>query len=210
MAKKKTDDHAQLEDVDPETFSAPVLTDNPFYCVQKCSGFCCSEYTVLITILDVQRILKNIPPLHPYQFCTIYDAEVETLGFYPKVMIEGEEKVIGMINDEKHHTCPFHTALGLCGIHNFSPMVCQTYPFTLTEDGELTYVSKTKCPKLYPPMDEEGTAKCIKQAWEEVDQYKAMVEEWNSTNPNGTLDEFMVFTGTITPEMCEYSCEEDY
>ncbi len=168
--------------------------------MQACSGFCCSEYTVLITILDVKRILENIPGLHPYQFMTFYDESVETLDYYPIIKIQGKGWVVGMLQDEKHKTCPFHTPLGLCGIHDFSPMVCQTYPFSLTDDEEVTYIPNVKCPKLFPPFNEERIRRIVLQSWREIEEYKEIVEKWNKKNPNGTFDEFMVFTSALKPE----------
>jgi len=165
--------------------------------VQHCTGFCCSEYTVLITTIDAKRILDNIPGMHPYQFLTFYDESVETLNFYPIIKIEGKGHVVGMIQDAKRKTCPFHMAIGLCGIHNFSPMVCQTYPFTLTEEHEITYISKVKCGKLFPPFNEDRTRKIVLQSWEEIDAYKELVKKWNETHPDGTFDEFLVFTGLL-------------
>ncbi|NMC06978.1 MAG: YkgJ family cysteine cluster protein [Candidatus Lokiarchaeota archaeon] len=195
----KGDDHSVLEKIDPEAHvSSPPLTDNPFYCVQHCSGFCCSEYTVLITAIDAKRILDSIPGIHVYQFLTFYDESVETLNFYPIIKIKGNGHVIGMIQDAKHKTCPFHTALGLCGIHDFSPMVCQTYPFSLTEDHEVTYLSRVKCGKLFPPFNEERIKKIVLQSWKEIDEYKDMVKKWNEKHgTDGDFDDFLVFTGLL-------------
>jgi len=196
------DIHAEIEKRDIDSVSSsPALTDNPYYCVQHCTGFCCSEYTVLITTLDAKRILDNIPGMHPYQFLTFYDESVETLNFYPIIKIKGKGYVVGMIQDAKKKTCPFHMAIGLCGIHNFSPMVCQTYPFSLTEDHKLTYISKVKCGMLFPPFDEERSKKIILQSWEEIDEYKKLVLEWNEKHgKDGTFDEFLVFAGVMKPE----------
>lgn len=155
---------------------------------------------MLITALDAKRILDNIP-LHPYQFLTFYDESIETLDFYPIIKIKGKGQVLGMIQDEKRKTCPFHTALGLCGIHNFSPMVCQTYPFTMTEDHELTYVSKVKCGRFFPPFSEEHAKETILKSWEEVDKYKEMVKEWNETRgEDGSYEDFLIFAGLLTSE----------
>lgn len=201
------DTHPGIESIDLEALAgdpgSPALTSNPFFCVQHCSGFCCSEYTVLITALDARRILDNIPGLHPYQFMTFYDESVETLGYYPIIKLEGGGHVIGMIQDETRSTCPFHTALGLCGIHGFSPMVCQTYPFTLTSDKEITYISNVKCAKLFPPFDEARIKTIVLQSWEEIDKYKAMVDEWNEKHAGGSFDEFMVFAGLLDPDALE-------
>lgn len=177
--------------------SFPHLTSNPYYCVQQCSGFCCSEYTVLITVQDAKRIIDSIPGIHPYQFMTFYDESVETLDYYPVIKIQGKGYVIGMIQDESRKTCPFHTALGLCGIHEFSPMVCKTYPFSLTESGQLTYISNVKCGKLFPPMDEGTIKQVIQQSWEEIDEYHRLVHEWNKKHKDGTFNEFMVFAGLL-------------
>ncbi len=195
----KGDDHSALEKIDPEAHaSSPALTDNPFYCVQHCTGFCCTEYTVLITAIDAKRILDSIPGLHVYQFLTFYDESVETLNFYPIIKIKGKGQVIGMVQDPKLKTCPFHTALGLCGIHDFSPMVCQTYPFSLTEDHEVTYLSKVKCGMLFPPFNEERIKKIVLQSWKEIDEYKDIVNKWNEEHgADGDFDDFLVYSGLL-------------
>ncbi|MHA1680790.1 MAG: hypothetical protein ACTSUE_07270, partial [Promethearchaeota archaeon] len=130
-----------------------------------------------------------------------YDKSVETLNYYPIIQIEGEGYVIGMIQDEKRKTCPFHTALGLCGIHDFSPMVCQTYPFSLTEDHELTYISNVKCGKLFPPLDEERIKNIVLDSWKEIDEYREKVKDWNENHSGGSFDDFMVFIGLMEPDL---------
>jgi Fe-S-cluster containining protein len=210
---KKIADHPAVEHVGTEApAGSPELTDNPFYCVQHCTGFCCSDYTVLITSIDAKRILDSIPGMHAYQFLTFYDESVETLDFYPIIKIKGKGYVIGMIQDSKRKTCPFHMALGLCGIHDFSPMVCQTYPFSLTEDHEVTYLSKVKCGKLFPPYNEERTKKVVLQSWKEIDEYKTLVKKWNDTRgADGDFDDFLVYAGLMktTPAPDEDDGEEE-
>ncbi|MHA1792788.1 MAG: YkgJ family cysteine cluster protein [Promethearchaeota archaeon] len=200
---KIPDNIDELGPLEPFETITPAFTNNPYYCVQECSGFCCSEYTVLITIQDVKRIIDHIPGIHPYQFMTFYDESVETLNYYPIIKIQGHGYVIGMIQDEKRKTCPFHTALGLCGIHDFSPMVCQTYPFSLTDDLELTYISNPKCGKLFPPLDKERIKKIILQSWREIDEYKELVRRWNEKHSDDSFDEFMVFAGALPESYLE-------
>ncbi|MHA1369147.1 MAG: YkgJ family cysteine cluster protein [Promethearchaeota archaeon] len=179
-----------------ESFS-PIFTDNPYFCVQECSGFCCSEYTVLITGPDAKRICENIPGIHPYQFLTFYDESVETLNYYPIIKIKGKGYVIGMIQHDRFKTCPFHTSMGLCGIHDFSPMVCQTYPFSLDEDRNLVYIPNVKCPKLFPPIDENRIKKVILKSWKEIDEYKRQVKEWNEKHSDGSFEDFLRFIGVL-------------
>ena len=83
----------------------------------------------------------------------------------------------------------------------------------MTDDHELTYISKVKCGALFPPFSEEHAKEIILSSWEEVDEYKAMVQEWNEAHgEDGTYEEFLLFAGILKPEQVgdmELDVDED-
>ncbi len=155
------------------------LVDDPAFCIARCTGFCCKEYTVLITSLDVRRILDNIPGINVCNFVVFYNGDVETLNYYPKILIKGEEYCLGMHVSDKLGGCIFQTGLGICGIHTCSPMVCQTYPWTMDENEELITMDNVLCANRFMPGNPESTKATIRQSWEEIEVYTKKVQEWN-------------------------------
>ena len=154
------------------------LVDDPAYCVTSCTGYCCKEYTVLVTPLDVRRILDNLPA-DVTSFVAFYQGDIETQNFYPKITLGGEEYCLGLLTSPQTGGCVFQTGLGICGIHTFSPMVCQTYPWNLDSNGELTHMDNILCHHLYPAGNPESTKKTIRQSWKEIEITKKMICDWN-------------------------------
>ncbi len=178
-----------------------IIDDN--FCSSQCNGFCCHSYVVLITSEDALRILDNLT-LHPYYFLDIYEASVENQNFYPKIMINNQEAVLGIkykVENTKY-ACYFHDEkTGLCSIHKFKPMVCATYPFSMDFDGNLYHLDNVLCPEKWWPKSEDMKnffRKVINQSWEENESYKKKAASWNETNPDGTFGQFVKHIGIDT------------
>lgn len=183
------------EITDNEPNESKPYTTNPYFCITDCDGHCCRDYTVLITAQDAQRVLDNIPGMDILKFICFYEGSVETLNYYPKILIKGKEYCIGILTDPRTESCVFQMGLGMCGIHNFSPMVCQTYPFTLTEDDEITYIEGVFCKELFPPMDENRVRAVVHQSWDEIKIYRELVKEWNEKLSHRGTRKFLKFAG---------------
>ena len=194
------EEESELEGNDEIISSEKFIVDDPTYCVSSCTGFCCREYTVLCTPLDVRRILDNLPS-HVTDFVAFYQGDIETQNYYPKVLLGGEEYCLGLLTSPKTGGCVFQTGLGICGIHTFSPMVCQTYPWNLDHDGELTYMDNVLCHELYPAGNPESTKATIRQSWKEIEITKKMITEWNEqfgNDPDKDTTEFLQFVNCWT------------
>ncbi|GAB4305187.1 MAG: hypothetical protein Kow0069_00620 [Promethearchaeota archaeon] len=185
--------------VEPPNSEKP-LTDDPFFCVHHCDGHCCRDYTVLVTAQDARRIIDRVPGLDVLDFICFYHGEVETQNYYPKINIQGEEYVLGILTHDKTESCVFQTGLGLCGIHDFSPMVCQTYPFTLTADDEVTYIEGVYCKELFPPVDPDRVVRVVHQSWREIKVYRELVAEWNGRLSHRGTRKFLKFAGLVDYE----------
>ncbi|MHA1733309.1 MAG: YkgJ family cysteine cluster protein [Promethearchaeota archaeon] len=186
---------SEIEEVPTEPNETKSYTDNPYYCITDCDGHCCRDYTVLITAQDAMRILDNIPGLDILKFICFYEGSVETLNYYPKIVIKGQEYCIGILTDPRTESCVFQTGLGMCGIHSFSPMVCQTYPFTLTEEGKISYIEGIYCKELFPPSDKDKVRSVIRQSWDEIKVYRRLVAEWNEKLSHRGTRKFLKFAG---------------
>lgn len=207
----------EAEETKSETEPAPEesaagakpYTTDPYYCVRSCDGHCCRDYTVLITAQDARRILDHIPGLSILDFICFYHGEVETLNYYPKIRIQGKEYCLGILTNEKTKSCVFQTGLGMCGIHDFSPMVCQTYPFTLDDEGTIAYIQGVYCQELFPPLDPEKTKAVIYQSWGEIKEYRKLVAEWNAKLAHRGTRKFLKFAGLMDYEEKDLPPEED-
>ena len=161
------------------------------YCYNNCSGYCCTKYTVIITCRDIIRILKNTP-LKPLDFLMLFNANEETSKYFPKIIINSEEVVIGLKQKQNNACIFFLDEIGMCGIHLYKPMVCHTYPFTLDSDDKIVRLENI-CPGDWVPTDINGVKRYIHQAWIEMDDNKKKVEYWNQNKSNCSFQEFMKF-----------------
>ncbi|NHI91893.1 MAG: YkgJ family cysteine cluster protein [Candidatus Lokiarchaeota archaeon] len=173
------------------------LIDDGF-CSRQCTGFCCSSYVVLITSEDAIRILENTN-LHPYDFLEIYEGSVEKMGFYPIIKIMNQDAVLGIKYRPETTTCYFHDEkTGLCTIHEFKPMVCATYPFSMDWEENLYHLKDILCPQKWWPESEEMKEvfkKSIRKSWEEGEIYKQKAKTWNEQHPDGTFGIFLKHIG---------------
>ena len=143
-----------------------IMVNDGNFCFNKCNGYCCTKYTVLITTEDVIRILKNTP-LRPEQFLSLYYVNDDILRYFPKIIMRSEEVVLGLRQRPDGSCIFFLNELGMCGIHLYKPMVCHTYPFTLNQNGDLQRLENI-CPGEWYPNDIEDLKRNIKQAWYEM------------------------------------------
>lgn len=170
-----------------------------------CHGKCCKRFVVFITAHDATRIAKNLN-IDPLYFLNYYPEEFTSK--YPCFTIKGKSYVLGIDSkDGSMKDCKFLLNIGgynRCGIHCFRPMSCRTYPFTL-EDGKLGSVEEFLCPKQWWPKAEkrEEYINNIKQFKKELEEYRSMVETWNSSfNGKGSFMEFLDFTLNRAEEQC--------
>lgn len=162
----------------------------------KCNGKCCTEFVRFITAFDAVRI-TNALKIEPTYFIDYYPHEI--VSIYPVFKLNGKDYVLGL--DAKSGTikdCIFLMNIGntkRCGIHNFKPMNCKTYPF-IFKNNELDFVEEFVCPKQWWPEGEEREEyiKHIAQFKEELKQYRKIIKLWNKNFPNGSFIEFLDFT----------------
>lgn len=160
----------------------------------KCNGKCCTKFVKFITAFDAVRIAKALN-IEPTYFLDYYTAEIDSI--YPSFKINGNDYILGL--DTKSGTirdCIFLMNIGntkRCGIHNFRPMICRTYPFTF-EENELDFVEEIVCPKQWWPegKEREEYIKNIPQFKKELKQYGEIVKMWNESN-EGSFVEFLDF-----------------
>ena len=167
------------------------------FCVKSCDGHCCREYAILITAQDARRILDAISALDVRKFIYFYLGGIEPGNEYAKIKINGKEYCLGMLFVPKTEACLFQTHLGLCGIHEFSPMICRAFPFTLNDKNEVIYKEDIICKQLLPMSNLKELKDFLVKRQSELKEYRKIVSEWNEKYPSGSMMQFLQFTGLL-------------
>ena len=153
--------------------------DDAAYCITHCDGPCCKHYAVVVSPFDLRRIMENIPPMDINRFITFHQGVNDTQDEYPTVRIQGEEYYLGLQKEPQTHACVFETGIGICGIHTFSPLVCKLYPWAMDSNGDITYLEHVLCNHRFPTDDPESTKAYMRQFWDELEQTKKLILDWN-------------------------------
>lgn len=155
------------------------------------------KFTVFITAHDAARISKNLG-LEPLYFLNNYPAGINSK--FPAFKLKGKKYLLGLDNkDGKMKTCKFLMNVGgprKCGVYDSRPVSCRTYPFFL-ENRKLNSVEEFVCPRQWWPegKEREEYIKNINQFKKELEEYKKIVEIWNSNY--GESSSFMKFLDFI-------------
>ena len=118
------------------------------------------------------------------KFIAFYQGVDDRQDAYPKVLLKGEEYQLGILDSDLTGGCMFQTNLGICGIHTFTPMVCQTYPWVLDSNDDLVGADNILCNHQFPTGSPEETRAAIKKFWEENQDAKKVIAEWNEQYGN--------------------------
>ncbi|GIW22983.1 MAG: hypothetical protein KatS3mg068_1990 [Candidatus Sericytochromatia bacterium] len=181
---KETIDKAKSENYIPYD----KINELKFSC-QSC-GNCCKYFDVNITDYDIARILENRPDLKIDDFIEVVKprvkSEVENLKL-------ADDKIAMIILKQKENSkeCVFLTKDNKCSIHEFKPIGCRTWPFTLNiYNGDVKWNNlfrpflKNKCAhKLEDNSNDENFVReNIEKLIDNLNTYKIKVREWNKKN----------------------------
>ncbi|MGB9002564.1 MAG: YkgJ family cysteine cluster protein [Nitrosotalea sp.] len=157
----------------------------------SCHTNCCKEYTIFVNAHDVYRISSGLG-LDPSNFLEIYGAKEDEWG------IQIEEGLVDLALKQKDDMCTFLIKFGdnfRCGIHDFNPGVCKSYPFQL-KDEKLIQMDDKLCPVNWDVTKEFETMMVnhLKKDENEWKFYYDLILEWNATHqPTAQLSEFLRF-----------------
>lgn len=172
----------------------------------QCKGSCCTDFTVYLTHADIKRLLEGVNR-DPKEFITPYSTDGTDI--YPLIKTQefGEFEIrLGLSRMEE--LCFFMKTINgqkRCMIQSHKPMVCRTYPFSITEDGKLTHADPYICPgPVWPATDAEVEAalKEVRQLIKELEDYEVLVKKWNSLPEEERTDvlTFLKFLSENAPQ----------
>jgi Fe-S-cluster containining protein len=164
------------------------------HCIRGCTGDCCKAYDVLCSIHDIKRIHECIPSLDVTKYVSFFPSDPEYEDD-PRIMLENKEYCIGLSQSKALEACIFQTPVGLCGIHEISPRVCQIYPFKIHDGKDLLYKPELVCNRLVPTRDPEKVKVQIKIQRHEMQEYQAIADAWNAVLPHREGKKFLKFAG---------------
>lgn len=147
---------------------------------EQCNGKCCTEFTVYVTHADIKRLV-DATRRDPETFVTAYADDKRAT--YPLLKIGGYDVRLGLTYRDKR--CNLLKVESdnrrRCTVQDQKPMVCRTYPFSLSDKGELVHVEPYKCPgPIWPESQEEHdrAIREVRQLHKEYQEYEAIVDQW--------------------------------
>lgn len=146
-----------------------VLLLNP---CSLCPAHCCKSYIITVTIYDVMRISKNTGQ-NPEEFCAL--SELRMLSYDPDVVLDTTDGYGYYVLALKSHPCIFLGKDNRCKIHEFSPMSCRRYPYTISDKLNTRF-----CPLPSQLLFRlRGPDIKITPLSRELDAHKELVSKWN-------------------------------
>jgi len=137
-----------------------------------CSAECCKTYTITVTAFDILRICeKTGNPSNEFAFLH----EPRLLNYDPELVLDTEDGYGRYLLGIRSHPCIFIGKDNRCMIHEFAPLSCRRYPFTLS--GSFNGRFCPAFPGLLlrlkgPDLPNESMA-------HELNMHKKIVGEWN-------------------------------
>ncbi len=137
-----------------------------------CDAKCCKSYIITVTAFDVLRIVKNAKK-PPSDFAVLQEARL--LSYDPDTTLDIDGENWPHLLTLKSHPCVFLGKDNLCTIHEFAPLSCRRYPYTLTDKLNTRF-----CPfpsQLIFALKGSDVGK--EPLLNEIELYKKIVKEWN-------------------------------
>lgn len=137
-----------------------------------CRAECCKTYVITVTSFDILRICENTGK-SAKEFAVLHEPRL--LGFDPDLVLETTDGYGRYLLGISSHPCVFIRKDNRCAIHQFAPLSCLRYPFTLSGSFNGRF-----CPFLPGLMLRLKGPDIQKERVEsELEAYKTIVKEWN-------------------------------
>lgn len=134
-----------------------------------CQACCCKTYRISVTSFDVKRIsTKGINA----DFVEFHRPTM--LAYDPDTVLDFEDDYRGGILGFQSHPCYF-LKNDRCTIHNFAPLSCKRYPFTISSTLN-TRICPIPCQFLFRLKNPDIPGRDVTA---ELAKYKIIVKEWN-------------------------------
>lgn len=152
----------------------------------RCTGCgkCCRETVVLITDVDVQRIIDSGRNLRATDIVRFFKPEELQMSRRHPFWIRFDSGPAVMGLRWRNGSCRFLEADGLCSVYQDRPVTCREYPFNVVREGtravDVRIEHVVDCPG---EMDGRNLLREVKQTvvWNEVQSaaFVAKVRRWN-------------------------------
>lgn len=205
-----------------------------------CHGGCCRHYILVVTAFDIIRIadalglrevdicsfipikeqdhsqgviLKENSKQFPFSLLTLkkIDSEVIKGSTRCLFLVEGRRKQ--PLNGHETNDHPGQNYFGKCGIYPLRPLMCQTYPYAMANDNDMSLISRSiseerilkngyeLCPSTMNwPWGEQNSFSDVDRISSqlareqfELNTYKRFVKVWNNSVNLHSQNEFFKF-----------------
>lgn len=137
-----------------------------------CPAHCCKTYTITTTIFDILRICEKTSK-SPEEFVVLHQARL--LSYDPDMTMDMSDDPYSYLIGLKSHPCIFLDKENKCSIHEFAPLSCKRYPFTL--NGK---INGRFCPIINRALFTlKGPDINQDKIIEEIIAHKKIVKKWN-------------------------------
>lgn len=177
------------------------------------SANCCRFFNVNITHLDIKKILDNREDLNPNDFLYFTQSDPKEDESESFISTYGKRN-ISLKKKSNSQDCVFLDANNMCSIHEFKPIVCKAFPFSL-EKGKISWINEhrgfikkvCKYASIKATNDPDSLKELLKLHAKECKRYAQLVKIWNDEKQKELNDEEL-FLNILDEDFLNYILKE--
>ncbi|MEK7434565.1 MAG: YkgJ family cysteine cluster protein [Cyanobacteriota bacterium] len=182
------------------------------FACQSC-GSCCKYFNINITHIDLERIIENRPDLTTKDFVSYVQANPKEPEDESFISTYGKRE-LALKKKKGKNECVFLDDRNMCSIHEFKPIVCRVWPFSL-EKGVISwieehsdFIKKTcKHKMIEGTNDRDELITVLKQHNRERKIYSKLVKIWNDEKKQ-EVNENELFSDILDEHFLDYIIKE--
>lgn len=182
------------------------------FACQSCAN-CCRYFNINITHLDIKRILENRPDLTSNDFVYFTQSDPKEDESESFISTYGKRD-ISLKKKPNSQDCVFLDEKNMCSIHDFKPIVCRVWPFSL-EKGKISWIKEhhnfikkiCKHTSVKGANDPDKLREVLKLHSKERKIYSKLVKIWNNEKQK-EVDSGELFLDILDEDFLQYILKE--
>lgn len=182
------------------------------FACQSCAN-CCRNFNVNITHLDIKRVIENRPDLNPSDFVYFTQSDPKDDESESFISTYGKRD-ISLKKKPNSQDCVFLNDKNMCSIHDFKPIVCRVWPFSL-EKGKISWIKEhhsfikkiCKHTSIKGANDPDKLTEVLELHAKERKIYSKLVKIWNDEKQK-EADSGELFLDILDEHFLQYILKE--